>query len=240
MTRQIDPRTGIRNARGQSSRRRRPLRWILAAAGALAVLVVVAVAVFIKQPVPPPLSLPAGAVTAPVGPASGTWQVAAGSVAGFRIPETALGLSNDVVGRTNSVTGAIVIVGDQVTRATFRIGLASIKVGGKIQPQLARSLGTRQFPGATFTLTRPVLVGYAFASGATIKVTAIGELTMHGASHPVTVRVSGRRGGRVLQVAGSIPVPFADWGIRGPAGFGFFGSLAGHGVAEFLLILHRH
>jgi|ERR1022692_378351 polyisoprenoid-binding protein YceI len=240
MTRQIDPRTGIRNAHGQSSRRRRPLWWILAAVVALVILVVVAVAVFIKQPAPPPLSLPPGAAAAPVGPASGTWQVAAGSVAGFRIPDTALGLSNEVVGRTNSVTGAIVIVGDQVTRATLRIGLASIKVSGKTQPQLARSLGTRQFPAATFTLTRPVLLGHAFASGATIKVTATGELTMHGASHLVTVRISGRRDGRVLQAAGSIPVPFAEWGIRGPAGSGFLGSLASHGVAEFLLTLHRH
>ena len=240
MVRQIAPRTGIRNSHGQSSRRRHPLRWILAAVVALVILVVVAVAVFIKQPAPPPLSLPAGAAAAPVGPASGTWQVAAGSVAGFRIPETAFGLSNDVVGRTNSVTGAIVIVGDQGTRATLRIGLASIKVGGKTQPQLAKSLGTRQFPGATFTLTRPVVLGSAFASGATIKVTATGKLTMHGASHLVTVRISGRRAGHVLQAAGSIRVPIAEWGIKEPAGFGFFGSLAGHGVAEFVLTLHRH
>ena len=217
MTRQIDPRKGIRNAQGQSSRRHRPLRWILAAVVALVLLVVAAVAVFIKQPALPPLSLPAGAAAAPVGRASGTWQVVAGSVAGFRIPETALGFRNDVVGRTNSVTGAIVIVGDQVTRATLRIGLVSIKVSGKSQHQLARSLGTRQFPSATFTLARPVLLGLAFPSGGTIKVTATGELTMHGATHLVTVRISGRRDGRVLQAAGSIPVRFAVWGIRGPA-----------------------
>lgn len=240
MTRQIRPRAGIWNAHGQSSRRRHPLRWTLAAVVALVVLVVVAVAVFIKQPSPTPLTLPAGAPSAPSGPASGTWQVAAGSVAGFRIQETALGMSNDVVGRTDSVTGTIVIVGDQVTSATLRIGLASIKVSGRTQPQLAKSLGTRQFPGATFTLTRPVLLGLAFASGASITVTATGQLTMHGASHLVTVRISGRRDGRALQAAGSIPVRFTEWGIRAPAGFGLFDSLAGHGVAEFLLTLLRH
>jgi hypothetical protein len=43
----------------------------------------------------------------------------------------------------------------------------------------------------------------------------------------------------VLQVAGSIPVSFAEWGIQGPGGAGFFGSLADHGSAEFLLTLHR-
>jgi F420H(2)-dependent quinone reductase len=29
------------------------------------------------------------------------------------------------------------------------------------------------------------------------------------------------------------------WGIKGPGGFGFLGSLADHGVAEFLIVWHR-
>ena len=56
----------------------------------------------------------------------------------------------------------------------------------------------------------------------------------------MTVTISGRRNGSALQVAGSIPIAFSDWGITGPKGYGFFGSLANHGVAEFLLVLHRH
>lgn len=59
-------------------------------------------------------------------------------------------------------------------------------------------------------------------------------------SHLVTVTLSGRRDGTALQAAGSIPVSFAEWGIQGPRGLGFFGSLAGQGSAEFLLTLHRH
>ena len=62
---------------------------------------------------------------------------------------------------------------------------------------------------------------------------------MHGSSHPVTVTISGRRDGSALQAAGSIPVAFSHWGIKGPTGHGLFGSLASHGVAEFLLVLHR-
>jgi hypothetical protein len=45
--------------------------------------------------------------------------------------------------------------------------------------------------------------------------------------------------GTALQVAGSIPVTFSTWDITGPSGYGFLASLANHGVAEFLLILHR-
>lgn len=43
----------------------------------------------------------------------------------------------------------------------------------------------------------------------------------------------------VTLVAGSIPILFSGWAIRGPAGYGIFGSLARHGVAEFLVVL-RH
>jgi hypothetical protein len=59
------------------------------------------------------------------------------------------------------------------------------------------------------------------------------------ASRQVTFTVSGRRDGSALQVAGSIPVTFSAWNIRGPSGYGFLASLANHGVAEFLLILHQ-
>jgi hypothetical protein len=63
-------------------------------------------------------------------------------VAGFRVQESALGFSNDVVGRTDRVTGAITVSGGLVTAATFRIDLAAITVNGKSQPQFARSLGS--------------------------------------------------------------------------------------------------
>ena len=154
-------------------------------------------------------------------------------MAGFRLQESALGISNDVVGRTTGVTGMIVISGDRVTMATFRIDLATVKIDGKPQAQFAKSLGTRDYPSAAFTLARPVAVSPAFISGATITVTAIGHLVMHGSSHPVTVTISGRRDGSSLQAAGSIPVAFSHWGIKGPTGHGLFGSLASHGVAGF-------
>jgi hypothetical protein len=51
--------------------------------------------------------------------------------------------------------------------------------------------------------------------------------------------LSARRDGPDLQVAGSIPVDLAYWGIRDPAGAGVLGSLADHGEAEFRLTLTR-
>jgi hypothetical protein len=65
----------------------------LASVAALVVLIVAAVGLFIKlQPSPPPLALPHSAASAPAGLADGSWNVEAGSVAGFRVPESALGV----------------------------------------------------------------------------------------------------------------------------------------------------
>ena len=49
--------------------------------------------------------------------------------------------------------------------------------------------------------------------------------------------LSARRDGTTIEAAGSLPVAFADFGIKGPSGYGALGSLADHGTAEFLLIL---
>jgi polyisoprenoid-binding protein YceI len=221
-------------------RRRHWWRWILGGAVMLVVLIAAAAGLIFKlQPSPAPLALPTGAAAAPAGPLDGSWEVAAGSLAAFRVPESALGMSNDTVGRTSDVSGTVLISGETVTSATIRVNLATVKVGGKQQPQFTESLGTAAHPFAVLTLTRPVNLSSAFASGATVTVRAEADLAMHGASHAVPVTFSARRDGPALQAAGSIAVTFSEWGIRGPAGFGFIASLANHGSAEFFLVLHR-
>jgi polyisoprenoid-binding protein YceI len=225
---------------GRGPRRRHWARWVATGVVGLVVLLVAAVGLFIKlQPTLAPLVLPSGAVSAPAGPLDGSWNVAAGSLAGFRVQESALGFSNDTVGRTSAVTGTLVVSGSRLTSAAIHVDLTAVKVGGKTQPQFATSLGTARFPEATFTLTRAVTLSPAFASGATVRVTATGLLKLNGVSRQVSFTVSGRRDGTALQVAGSIPVTFSSWSIRGPSGYGWLGSLANHGVAEFLLVLHR-
>lgn len=225
---------------GRPPRKHHWWRWILAGAAALVVLVVLAAGAFIKlQPTLAPLALPKAGASAPAGPLDGTWQVGPGSAAGFRVEESFLGISNDTVGRTTAITGTATVSGRQVTGASFRVDLTEIKVGGRTQPQFARSLGTRLYPAATITLAEPVPLSAAFASGATVSAMVTGRLDMHGLSHLVTFPVSARRDGTTLQVTGSIPVAFSAWGIKGPAGFGFLGSLASHGVAEFLLVLSQ-
>ncbi len=92
---------------------------------------------------------------------------------------------------------------------------------------------------ATFTLAQPVTLSPDFASGAIVTARSTGHLALRGVSRLVTFSITGRRDGTALEVAGSIPVAFSVWGIKEPYGFGFLGSLADHGVAEFLVVLHR-
>ncbi len=221
-------------------RKRHWWRWILAGAGLLVVLAVLATGLFVRlQSALPPLALPAGRASAPAGPLTGRWSVATGSRAGFRVRENAMGFSNVVVGRTDGIRGTLLISGGRLLSATLRVRLTTMKVGGKAQPQFAVSLGTQRDPAATFALTRPVALGAAFAGGSAVTLTATGQLAMHQISRPVTCTLSARRDGAVLQAAGSIPVTFSRWRIREPRGLGFLGSLAGNGVAEFLIILQH-
>jgi polyisoprenoid-binding protein YceI len=224
--------------RAGPSRRRHWWRWILAGVGALVVLAVAATGLVVElTPGPAPLALPKDAAV-PSGPLDGTWRVVNGSVAGFRVRETVLGFSNDVTGRTGDVTGTVTVTGAQISRATFQVSLEAITVDGKAhQPQLVKSLDITAHPVATLALTRPIPLPAAFSSGSVITRTAAATLTLNGTTRLVTVTLSARRDGTAIEAAGSLPVTFSDFSIAGPGGFGVFGSLAGNGTAEFLLIL---
>ena len=240
MTATTAPQPTLPNAPERPRRKRRWLRWTVAGIATLLVAIVGLVAVTIKmQSTPAPLALPATAA-APVGPADGGYQAASGSVAGFRVQQTVIALTSDVVGRTEDITGAVTIVGGQVAAADLRIGLLALTTGdAKPAPQFGSSLDTPRYPDATVLLTEPVTLDAAFGSGQILHVNAAGTMTLHGITRTATVALSVRRDGASIDVAGSIPVALADYGITRPKGYGALGSLADHGVAEFLLVLHR-
>jgi polyisoprenoid-binding protein YceI len=222
-----------------SAQRARKLRWVLIGIAVALAVIVAGVGTLLSRPPPAPLALPGRAAAAPAGELDGAWRVSAGSVAGFRVPQTVLGFGGDVVGRTGAVTGTMAIARAGVTAAAFRIALATLAVSGKKQAQLVTSLSTSAHPMAIIRLARLVRLAPAFVAGATVRGKATGLLTLRGITRMVVIIFAARRNGSELQVAGSIPVSFARWDIKHPAGFGFLGSLADHGTAEFLLTLRR-
>jgi len=169
----------------------------------------------------------------------GTWTAGSGSQAGYRVKEVLFGQDNDAVGRTTAVTGQLVLAGTQVRSGSFSVDLttvASDKRQRDAQFQ-GRIMDTASFPTATFKLLQPIALGSVPASGATIRATANGQLTLRGTTRSVTVDVTARRSGDSFQVSGSIPVTFSDWSIPNPS----FGPVTtgDHGQIEFLLAFAR-
>jgi polyisoprenoid-binding protein YceI len=207
---------------------------------------------FIQGDAPEKLSLDTTpTVTTGVGgtrsPLAGTWKVANGSTAGYRVVETLFAQSNIAAGRTNKVTGSMTIVGAKVTNASFTVDMASVKsVGTKIDAGLVdrrdgqfqgRIMNTDQFPTAKFTLTKPIALAPVPADGVQKSYSATGTLTMHGTTKTVTIPINARRTGNAIAVQGILPITFSDYGIDNPSGGP--ASVGDEGEMEFLLQLTR-
>jgi polyisoprenoid-binding protein YceI len=242
---------------------RRRIRWV---AGAIVVLVVLGVGGpfvffhFIEGKAPAPLTLSttapapttpttatagstaspaAGSTSGSAGSADGTWKVATGSTAGYRVKETLLGQSNTAVGRTTALTGSLTISGVDVAAGSFSADLTQVKSDQSVRDSQfqGRIMDTSKYPTATFVLTKPIELGTLPADGATIMASATGNLTIHGAAKSVTFQVQARKNGTTIQVSGAIPVTFSDFNIDNPSGGP--ASVGNSGTLEFLLDLSR-
>lgn len=223
-------------------------RWLSIGVVALAVALVAGPYIyihFIEGAAPAALSLAtptatstSGATTGPTqasGASDGTWNVSNGSLVGYRVKEVLFGQSNVAVGRTSEVSGSITVTGTTISAGTFTVDMATVasdqsRRDGQFN---GRIMETSTYPTATFTLTTPITLGSIPAQGTQRTYEATGDLTLHGVTKAVTFKVNGRYTGSTFQVAGSIPITFADWSIPNPS----FGpvSTEDHGVLEFAL-----
>jgi len=167
----------------------------------------------------------------------GPWTVAGGSQAGYRVLEDRIGgLQNiEAVGRTDRVTGGFTVSGDQVSDIRAEVDVASITSDSTFRD--GRFAGgimeAATFPTATFTAASATLPSVP-AEGETVTVPVSGELTLKGVTRPVQVDLEVKRSGPGVQVLGSIPVVFADFGISTPQPPGL--SVRDEGTVEFLLV----
>ena len=185
-----------------------------------------------------------GATTASDGNAAsatvdGTWKVGAGSRAGYRVSEVLSGQDNEATGRTTAVTGQLVISGTSVTTATFSVDMTKVASGeGQRDNQFrTRIMNTSQYPTATFALSSPIELTSLPANLAEITVKATGKLTLHGTTKEITIDLKARRNGANLEINGTVPITFSDYGISNPSGGP--ASVGDNGEMEFLIILNR-
>ena len=154
-----------------------------------------------------------------VDPSVGSFDDFSGSFVGYRVKETLASIgATEAVGRTPSVTGSMTVDGSTITAAEFTADLTGLRSDSdRRDGQLRRqALETDQFPTATFKLTAPVELGAEPAEGATVEVTAAGDLTLHGVTKVVEIPLQARLQGGVVTVAGSLPITFADYAIAKP------------------------
>jgi polyisoprenoid-binding protein YceI len=168
----------------------------------------------------------------------GHWTVGSGSFAGYRVHEVLRGHDVTVTGRTPQVTGDLTVQGDQLTAAQVTVDVGSISTPEAARDAYFRSvaLDTGTFPHATFTLTAPAQVA-AVTGGQPVSVPVTGDLTVHGVTRSVKATLQAAASGDGAQVTGSIPITFADYGVKAPS-LGFV-RVDDAGAVEFSLQLER-
>lgn len=176
--------------------------------------------------------------SAPVG-LEGTWTVAPGSTAGYRVKEVLFGQDTEGVGRTEDVIGTVTVDGTTVTAAEVEVDMTTIRSDeerrdGQFQGRL---LDTAQFPTSTFSLREPIELGPEADAGEVVSATAVGDLTLRGTTKPVTLELEARQTGDTFEVVGSLPIVFADWGIPNPSNVA--ASVGDEGLMELKLLLAK-
>ena len=179
------------------------------------------------------------ASTAAVDPAdlSGEWAVADGSFAGYRVDEVLNGTNVTVTGRTDDVTGSLTVDELSLTEAEFTVDVASIATDSSSRDSYFRdnALRVSQFPTATFVLTDTVTATAQPVVGQVQTVSATGDLTIAGVTRSVTFDLEAVLNSTDGQVAGAIPITFADFGVEAP-NLGFV-SVEPQGFVEFSLVI---
>lgn len=228
-------------------RQRRLGLWLLGGVAALALLVIGGTWIYIhliEGPAPAPLSLKsstsASAGTASATGVAGAWRVASGSIVGYRVDEVLAGQNNVAVGRTRAISGSMTISNTTVTSASFTVQMATIHSDQSQRDAQfnGRIMDTAAYPTGTLTLTSPIALGTIPADGAITTYHAVGNLTLHGQTKPVTFALQAERTTAGIEVSGSIPVVFANWGIANPSFAGFV-TTQNHGQLEFLVKFAR-
>ena len=173
------------------------------------------------------------------GAIDGTWKVTSGSKVQYRVQETLNGQANEATGSDVAVTGQLTFGGTTVSAASFSVDMTQFGSSEDTRDDQFqnRIMDTSDYPTATFELMSPIVLAAIPDNLTQITAHVTGTLTMHGKSQQVTFDLLARRNGAHLEVNGTIPITFSDYGIRNPSGGP--ASVGNTGDLEFLLIFTK-
>jgi polyisoprenoid-binding protein YceI len=169
----------------------------------------------------------------------GTWRATEESELGYRVDEVLFGVVTQGVGRTNQVTGTLVLDGAVIVTAEFEVDVASIRSDDSRRDGQFRGriMSTAEYPTARFELTEPIDLGAVPAAGEQVTATATGLLTLRGQTREVTFEVVAQHSDTRIGVFGEITVVFADYLIANPSISGI--AVEDEGLLEFVLVFER-
>ena len=180
------------------------------------------------------------AKTTSVSTLDGTWKPTAESRVGYRVKEVLFGQKAEGVGQTNAITGTLTIVGTNVSAVELTADLTTLasdepRRDGQVQ---GRILETAKFPTATLKLLKPISFGKAPAEGVLVQQNGSVELTMKGVTKTVEVPVEARLKSGKIEIAGALPLTWADWNISEPGIAGRI-TVEPTGLMEFLVVFAK-
>ena len=182
----------------------------------------------------------------PAGDLAGTWTVADGSIAGYRVREklAALPAPSDAVGRTGAITGQVTIndAGGSysASNANFTVDVSQLKSDEDRRDNKIRTLGleTDKYPQATFSAAGPIAIPQDAVDGKTVTVQAEGDLKLHGVAKKVSIPLEVRRNGPQLEIVGNYQFSWSDFGMTAPSVPPFV-SVTGNPTLEFKLLMSK-
>jgi polyisoprenoid-binding protein YceI len=171
---------------------------------------------------------------------SGEWVITDKSVVGYRVEEVLFGQNVTAVGRTESVTGSIVIDAESVNEGGFTVDMATItsdssRRDGQVN---GRILQTATYPQATFALSAPIALPLEAFEGQPTRVDATGTLTLLDVTREVTFPVDVQLVDGSVNIVGTITIVFDEWNIPDPSTGGI--SVEPQGELEFSLVLAKN
>ena len=186
------------------------------------------------------------AAAPPSGELAGTWTVADGSQAGYRVREklAQLPAPSDAVGRTTAVTGQVTIAEEggaySARNANFTVDVSQLKSDQDRRDSRIRTMGleTAKYPQATFAAAGPIAIPQDAVDGKTVTVQADGDMTLHGATKKVTIPLQVQRSGNQVRIVGNYDFSWADFGMTAPSVQPFV-SVTGNPKLEFDLKLAK-
>ena len=220
-------------------------------AGAIVVLAAFALAYFtlFSSDSPSKLTLQTkGSTTAapPAGDLAGTWTVADGSVAGYRVREklAQLPAPSDAVGRSSAVTGQVTIADRggaySAANATFTVDVSQLKSDKGQRDNKIRSIGleTDKYPQATFAAAGPISIPDDAVNGKAVTVQTDGDLMLHGVTRTVSIPLQVQRDGAQIKIVGNYQFTWSDFKMSAPSVAPFV-SVTGDPLLEFELYLSK-